>query len=148
MATREQLVYTMFISNNRPLFYLWWKENFVKHWKVSKYYGTDCLKSFLLLIMLLSTTNFVKNSHIYARNAFFPLDKNQNSLFQKPWFCAFWKKLLIFVYSRSYNTKRSNNSVFLYLKIYWNQQVFDLIRASGIWMKPKTLCYQATSSKF
>ena len=32
---------------------------------------------------------------------------------------------------------RSNNSVFLYLKIYWNRQVFDLIRASGIWMKPK-----------
>ena len=27
---------------------------------------------------------------------------------------------------------RSNNSVFLYLKIYWNRQVFDLIRASRI----------------
>ena len=33
----------------------------------------------------------------------------------------------------------SNNSVFLYLKIYWNRQVFDLIRASGIRMKPETL---------
>ena len=28
--------------------------------------------------------------------------------------------------------KRSNNSKFLYLKIYWNRQVFDLICASGI----------------
>ena len=43
---------------------------------------------------------------------------------------------------------RSNNSMFLYLKIYWNQQVFDLIRASGIWMKPETLRHQASSSKF
>ena len=32
----------MFVSNNRPSFHLWWKENLVKHWKVSKYYETDC----------------------------------------------------------------------------------------------------------
>ena len=37
--------------------------------------------------------------------------------------------------------KKSNNSVFLYLKIYWNRQVFDLIRASGIWMKPEKFCF-------
>ena len=43
---------------------------------------------------------------------------------------------------------RSNNSVFLYLKICWNWQVCHLIRASGISMKPKTLCHQASSSKF
>ena len=43
---------------------------------------------------------------------------------------------------------RSNNSVFLRLKIYWNRQTFDLIRASGIWVKPETLRYQASSSKF
>ena len=43
---------------------------------------------------------------------------------------------------------RSNNSVFLYLKIYWNWQVFDLIRASGIRMKPETFRHQASSSKF
>ena len=42
---------------------------------------------------------------------------------------------------------RSNNSVFLYLKIYWNRQVFDLIRASGIWMKLEMLRHQAPSSK-
>ena len=43
---------------------------------------------------------------------------------------------------------RSNKYMFLYWKIYWNQQVFDLIRASRIWMKPETLCHQASSSKF
>ena len=35
------LVYTMFISNNRSSFHLWWKENLVKHRKVSKYYETN-----------------------------------------------------------------------------------------------------------
>ena len=43
---------------------------------------------------------------------------------------------------------RSNNSVLLYWKIYWNRQVFDLIRAPGISMKPETLRHQASSSKF
>ena len=38
----RQLVYAMFISNNRPSFHLWWKENLVKHRKVWKYYETDC----------------------------------------------------------------------------------------------------------
>ena len=42
---------------------------------------------------------------------------------------------------------RSNNSMFLCLKIYWNRQVFDFICASGIWMKPETLC-QVCYSKF
>ena len=32
----------MFISNNRPLFPLWWKENLVNHRNVSKYYETNC----------------------------------------------------------------------------------------------------------
>ena len=43
---------------------------------------------------------------------------------------------------------RSNNSIFLRLKIYWNRQVFDLIHASGIWMKSEKLHHQASSSKF
>ena len=38
----RQLVYTMFISNSRTIFHLWWKENLVKHEKVSKYYEDDC----------------------------------------------------------------------------------------------------------
>ena len=38
----RKLVYTMFISNNRALFHLRWKENLVKHQRVSKYYENGC----------------------------------------------------------------------------------------------------------
>ena len=38
----RQLVYTKFISNNRASFHLRWKENLLKHQKVSKYYENDC----------------------------------------------------------------------------------------------------------
>ena len=38
----RQLVYTMFTSNNRASFRLWWKKNLVKHQKVSEYYENDC----------------------------------------------------------------------------------------------------------
>ena len=38
----RQLVYTMFISHNRASFHLWWKENLLKHQKVSKYYESGC----------------------------------------------------------------------------------------------------------
>ena len=62
----RQLVYTMFISNNRASFHLWWKENLVKHQKVSKHVN-DCLQNFVLLFMSWWTAKFVKNSHIYAR---------------------------------------------------------------------------------
>ena len=41
-GTRRQLVYNMFVSSNRASFHLWWKENLVKHQKVSKYYKNDC----------------------------------------------------------------------------------------------------------
>ena len=41
-----------------------WKKNLAKHWKVSKYYETDCLQNFFLHFMFLSTTKYVKNSHI------------------------------------------------------------------------------------
>ena len=34
----RELVHTIFVSNNRTSFDLWWKENLVKHWNVSKYY--------------------------------------------------------------------------------------------------------------
>ena len=37
-----QFVYTKLISNNHALFQLRWKENFVKHQKVSKYYEKYC----------------------------------------------------------------------------------------------------------
>ena len=31
------------------MFHLWWKENLVKHQKVSKYYENDYLQNFILL---------------------------------------------------------------------------------------------------
>ena len=43
---------------------------------------------------------------------------------------------------------RSNNSMFLCAKIYWNRQVSDLIHDSGIWINSEMSCYQASSSKF
>ena len=39
----RQLVYTMFVSNKRTSFHSRWKENLIKHQKVSKYYENDCL---------------------------------------------------------------------------------------------------------
>ena len=35
----------MFITNNHDSFHLWWKENLVKHQKVSKCYDQDCSSS-------------------------------------------------------------------------------------------------------
>ena len=63
----RQLVYTIVISNNRVLFHLWWKKNLVKLQQVSKYYEKDCLQVFLLLLMPLLKTKFVKNSHILGK---------------------------------------------------------------------------------
>ena len=45
----RQLVYIMPISNNRASFYMWWKENLVKHQKVSKFYENDCRTMLKLL---------------------------------------------------------------------------------------------------
>ena len=43
----RQLVYTMFISNNRASFQFWRKENLVKHQRVSQYYENDCFTLYL-----------------------------------------------------------------------------------------------------
>ena len=67
------------------------------------------------------------------------------------WFTVCLTQILVFDYGLNHGViilNRSNNSVFFYLKIYWNRQVSDLIRASGIWMKPETLRHQIFSSKF
>ena len=63
----RQLVYTILISNNRASFHLWWNENLGKLQQVSKYYGKDCLQIFLLLLMSLLKTKFLKNSHIWGK---------------------------------------------------------------------------------
>ena len=60
----RQVIYAIFISNNRPWFHLWLKENLVKHQKISKYYENDCLQSFVLLFLSLLATPIVENSHI------------------------------------------------------------------------------------
>ena len=67
LITCEQLVYTMFINNNRVSLHLWWKESLVKHQKVSKYYKNNYLQNFLLIFKYLATAPIVKNSNIYAR---------------------------------------------------------------------------------
>ena len=53
-ATREATyIYTVFISNNRASFHFSWKENLVKHQKVSKYYENYFLQNFMLIFMSL-----------------------------------------------------------------------------------------------
>ena len=42
----RQLVYTVFLGNNRAWFHFWGKENLVKQQKVLKYYENDCLQIF------------------------------------------------------------------------------------------------------
>ena len=59
----KQLVYTMFISNNRAPFIC----GKSKLWYNSKYYEDDCVQNFLLHHMSVLTANFVKKSHIYSR---------------------------------------------------------------------------------
>ena len=54
----------MFITNNRASFHLWWKENLVKHQKVSKYYNHDCsYEQFKFQRSLLSSYYCSKSHH-------------------------------------------------------------------------------------
>ena len=62
----RKLVYTMFIIGNHDLFHFWGKENLVKHQKVSKYYGQDCLKNFTLQFMTLLRAAVFKTSHFFV----------------------------------------------------------------------------------
>ena len=57
----RQLVYTMFISNNRASFPLWGKENLVRREKISKYYENYCIQNFVWLFISLLTATFVKD---------------------------------------------------------------------------------------
>ena len=77
----RQLVYTMFISNNHPSFHLWWKENLVKHQKLSKYYETDCRTGLFTYICIFSAKEIwnrkKKNQKNQRRN--FKIDERVNS---------------------------------------------------------------------
>ena len=55
------------MSNNRPSFHSWRRENLVKRKKVSENYENDCLQNLLSLVMSLLTAKFVRNSHTYGR---------------------------------------------------------------------------------
>ena len=88
----RQLVCTMFLSNNRPSFPLWWKQNLVKHQQVSKYSENDSLQIFFLLFMSLLPTKFVKNSHIwdkiyfiFLKNVLKQTRNSFNTKFQAQW---------------------------------------------------------------
>ena len=88
----RQLVYTILISNNRPSFHLWWKENLEKLQQVSKFYGKDSPQIVLLLLMSLLPTKFVKNSHIrdkiyfiFLKNVLKQTRNSFNIKFQAQW---------------------------------------------------------------
>ena len=55
-----QLVYTIFIRNDRASLHFWAKENYLKHQRVSKYYDNVCLQNLLLRFISLLTGKFVK----------------------------------------------------------------------------------------
>ena len=62
----RQLVYIIFISNNCASLNLWSKQTLVKNWKGLICYENDFLQSFLLVFMILLTTEFVIVRHILA----------------------------------------------------------------------------------
>ena len=56
----RQLVYTVFLGNNRASLHFWGKENLVKQQKVLKHYENDCLQNFVLLFMSVMIVPIVK----------------------------------------------------------------------------------------
>ena len=60
-----ELVYTVFISNNRASLHFQWKVNFIKCEKVSKFYENDSVQNFPFLFM--SSSTVIRNSYISAR---------------------------------------------------------------------------------
>ena len=71
--------------------------------------------------------------------------------FQFHFLLFWWVLMLLWVYFLNMEGQilnRSNNSMSLCAKIYWNLEVSDLIHDSGISINPEMSCYQASSSKF
>ena len=78
----RQHIYIMFISNNRTSFHLSWKQNLIKHKKVSKYYKTGCsafLQIFfstnLLVRQILRTSVFLISNCLTFPYLFISLNK-------------------------------------------------------------------------
>ena len=65
----------MFITNNRALFHFSWKENLVKHQKVSKYYEPWLSAMFSFAFHIFINSTIVKNGHILAKAYFILLKK-------------------------------------------------------------------------
>ena len=72
----RELIYTMFINNNLASFHLWWKENLVKHQRVSKYYENDCRshKQYLTIWPPLGKLCYIRNASM--RDRIFVMEKS------------------------------------------------------------------------
>ena len=75
----RQLVYTVFISNNHPLFHLWCRKNLVKYQKLPKYYDLHFPQNFLFLLIFLTTSSNVKSSHILAKKQLYLSEKTSET---------------------------------------------------------------------
>ena len=82
-------MYTMLITNNHNSFHLQGKKNLVRRQKVSKYYGQDCLKYFLLHFMSSLRAAIFENCHFAAEIYFIFLKTHPRSNF-KCFQCQIW----------------------------------------------------------
>ena len=59
----------MLISNNRTSFHLWWKKNFVKHWKASKCFETDYRSKFAKTSIVVDYWGvYLSTSELFGKN--------------------------------------------------------------------------------
>ena len=87
----RQLVYTLFISDNYKSFHLWWREDLVKHQKVSKYYETDCI-----FILTQYITKCLRYS--WKRDMFIQKFRNREAKAQKK--ILFFQKGFVYYYRK------------------------------------------------
>ena len=90
----RQLLYTMFISNNRALFHSWWKENLVKHQNVPIYYEKWLPAKFSLAFCVFIKRSICLNESclgqnllylIFLKNVLISSWKSFNFKFQPQW---------------------------------------------------------------
>ena len=72
----------MFNTNNHDSLHLWRKKNLVKHKKVTKYYGQDCQKNFILHFISSLRAPISENSHFAAEIYFIFLKTQPRSNFK------------------------------------------------------------------
>ena len=90
----RQLLYTMFISNNRALSHSWWKENLVKHQNVPIYYEKWLPAKFSLAFCVFIKRSICLNESclgqnllylIFLKNVLISSWKSFNFKFQPQW---------------------------------------------------------------